>query len=42
VQTFSDSIATQIAVQQANEDEKRAMYELKKSQVEQLKSTAGH
>jgi HlyD family secretion protein len=41
VQTFSDSIATQIAVQQANVDEKRAMYDLKKSQVDQLKVRPG-
>jgi multidrug efflux pump subunit AcrA (membrane-fusion protein) len=41
VQTFSDSIAAQIAVQQANVDEKRAMYELKKSQVDQLKVRPG-
>ncbi len=41
VQTFSDSIAAQIAVQQANVDEKRAMYDLKKSQVDQLKVRPG-
>ena len=40
VETFSDSIAAQIAVQQANVDEKRAMYDLKKSQVDQLQSPA--
>jgi HlyD family secretion protein len=36
VETFQNSIASQIAVQQANLDQKRAMYELKKSQVDEL------
>ncbi len=36
VQTFQNSIASQVAVQQASLDEKRAMYELKKSQLDQL------
>jgi len=36
VQTFADSIAAQVAVQQANVDQKRALYELKRSQLEQL------
>jgi HlyD family secretion protein len=41
VQTFANSIDSQLAVQQASIDEKRAMYELKKSQVEQLHIRAG-
>src|SRR5271156_1236959 len=36
VETFSNSIAAQLAVQQASVDEKRAMYNLKKSQLDQL------
>ena len=36
VETFENSIASQMAVQQASLDEKRAMYELKKSQLDQL------
>lgn len=36
VETFQNSIASQLAVQQASLDEKRAMYELKKSQLDQL------
>jgi multidrug efflux pump subunit AcrA (membrane-fusion protein) len=36
VETFENSIASQVAVQQASLDEKRAMYELKKSQLDQL------
>jgi HlyD family secretion protein len=36
VETFENSIASQLAVQQASLDEKRAMYELKKSQLDQL------
>ncbi len=36
VETFANSIAAQLAVQQANVDEKRAMYDLKKSQMDQL------
>ena len=41
VETFSNSIASQIAVQQATVDEKRAMYNLKKSQLDQLKIRPG-
>jgi HlyD family secretion protein len=41
VQTFANSIDAQLAVQQANIDQKRALYELKKSQVEQLHVRAG-
>jgi HlyD family secretion protein len=41
VQTFANSITAQLAVQQANIDQKRALYELKKSQVEQLHVRAG-
>jgi len=41
VQTFADSIPAQLAVQQANVDQKRALYELKKSQVDQLHVRAG-
>ena len=41
VETFAGSIAAQLAVQQANVDQKRALYELKKSQVEQLQVRAG-
>jgi len=36
VETFSNSIAAQLAVQQASVDEKRAMNNLKKSQLDQL------
>ncbi len=36
VETFSNSIAAQLAVQQASVDEKHAMYNLKKSQLDQL------
>jgi HlyD family secretion protein len=36
VQTFEDSIASQLAVQEATVNQKRAMYELKKSQMDQL------
>jgi HlyD family secretion protein len=36
VETFENSIGSQVAVQQASLDEKRAMYELKKSQLDQL------
>jgi HlyD family secretion protein len=36
VQTFDNSIASQLAVQEATVDQKRAMYELKKSQMDQL------
>jgi multidrug efflux pump subunit AcrA (membrane-fusion protein) len=36
VETFQNSIGSQLAVQQASLDEKRAMYELKKSQLDQL------
>ena len=41
VQTFADSITPQLAVQQANIDQKRALYTLKRSQVEQLHVRAG-
>jgi len=41
VQTFESSITAQLAVQQANIDQKRALYQLKKSQVEQLHVRAG-
>jgi HlyD family secretion protein len=41
VDTFANSIRAQLAVQQANIDQKRALYELKKSQVEQLNVRAG-
>jgi HlyD family secretion protein len=41
VQTFANSIPAQLAVQQANIDQKRALYELKKSQVDQLHVRAG-
>ena len=36
VETFNNSIAAQLAVQEATVDQKRAMYELKKSQMDQL------
>jgi HlyD family secretion protein len=36
VETFSNSIEAQVAVQQANVDQKRAFYSLKKSQMDQL------
>ena len=41
VATFANSINAQLAVQQANIDEKRALYELKQSQVERLHVRAG-
>ena len=41
VETFQNSIASQVAVQQATLDEKRAMYELKKSQLDQLHIVPG-
>ena len=41
VLTFGDSIPAQLAVQQANVDQKRALYQLKKSQVDQLHVRAG-
>jgi len=41
VQTFANSITAQLAVQQSTIDQKRALYELKKSQVEQLHVRAG-
>lgn len=41
VQTFANSIDSQLAVQQATIDQKRALYGLKKSQVEQLHVRAG-
>lgn len=36
VQTFADSIQAQLAVQQSNIDQKRALYQLKRSQLDQL------
>jgi len=36
VETFDNSISSQLAVQEATVNQKRAMYELKKSQMEQL------
>jgi HlyD family secretion protein len=36
VQTFENSISSQLAVQEATVNQKRAMYELKKSQMDQL------
>jgi HlyD family secretion protein len=41
VETFANSINAQLAVQQATIDQKRALYELKKSQVDQLHVRAG-
>lgn len=41
VETFAKSIDAQLAVQQANVDQKRALYDLKKSQLEQLHVRAG-
>jgi HlyD family secretion protein len=41
VKTFEKSIPAQLAVSQANVDQKRAMYELKKSQLDNLKVRAG-
>jgi HlyD family secretion protein len=41
VETFANSITAQLAVQQANIDQKRALYRLKQSQVEQLQVRAG-
>jgi len=41
VETFASSITAQLAVQQATIDQKRALYELKKSQVDQLHVRAG-
>jgi HlyD family secretion protein len=41
VETFSNSIASQVAVQQASLDQKRAMYNLKKSQLDHLKIRPG-
>jgi HlyD family secretion protein len=41
VETFANSITPQLAVQQANIDEKRALYELKQSQVGRLHVRAG-
>ncbi|MDE3109553.1 MAG: efflux RND transporter periplasmic adaptor subunit [Acidobacteriota bacterium] len=41
VATFQNSIPAQLAVQQANVDQKRALYELKKSQVNNLNVRAG-
>ena len=41
VETFANSINAQLAVQQANIDQKRALYGLKRSQVDQLHVRAG-
>jgi len=41
VQTFANSIEAQLAVQQSNVDQKRALYALKKSQLEGLHVRAG-
>jgi HlyD family secretion protein len=41
VETFANSINAQLAVQQASIDQKRALYELKRSQVVQLHVRAG-
>jgi HlyD family secretion protein len=41
VETFANSITAQLAVEQANIDQKRALYELKTSQVAQLHVRAG-
>lgn len=41
VETFANSITPQLAVQEANIDQKRALYALKRSQVEQLHVRAG-
>jgi HlyD family secretion protein len=41
VQTFANSINAQLAVQQANIDQKRALYALKKSQLDDLSVRAG-
>jgi len=41
VETFANSIDAQLAVQQANIDQKRALYALKESQLEQLHVRAG-
>jgi HlyD family secretion protein len=41
IETFANSITAQLAVQQANIDQKQALYRLKQSQVEQLHVRAG-
>lgn len=41
VETFANSIPAQLAVQQANVDQKQALYELKKSQLDGLQVRAG-
>jgi HlyD family secretion protein len=41
VETFANSIPAQLAVQQANVDQKRALYGLKKSQLDNLNVRAG-
>ncbi len=41
VETFANSIEAQLAVQQANVDQKRALYALKKSQLEEMHVRAG-
>jgi HlyD family secretion protein len=41
IATFANSIGAQLAVQQANVDQKRALYRLKQSQLDQLQVRAG-
>ena len=41
VATFANSIKAQLAVQQSNVDQKRALYQLKKSQLDQLRVRPG-
>jgi HlyD family secretion protein len=41
VETFAESIGAQLAVQQANVDQKRAFYQLKRSQLDQLRVRPG-
>lgn len=41
VETFANSIQAQLAVQQATSDQKRALYQLKNSQLAQLRVRAG-
>lgn len=41
VETFANSIQAQLAVQQASIDQKRALYDLKKSQLDQMHVRAG-
>ncbi len=41
VETFVDSISAQLAVQEANVDQKRAFYQLRRSQLDQLRVRPG-